>query len=499
METNTFFEAWLETQKQLTDNWTESNRKLQESVKSGAAMSDGVTIYKEWLEKQAEITKTASEKATKAFNEKVAENGELMKGKGADVSEIYMNWMNAQREQMNKAMASFQGSANPFTANNPFANNPFTANNPFATNNSFMTNPFMTNPFTANNPFATNANPMKQVQDFQQQWWNNTQSFFNQNNQNAQPWNNMFQNWGKGLNDETTKEAWNNMTNISAAYAKFYEMWAPVVKSMQNNTFNTENFKNLFNAEAFKEMMDRSIAQVTPVQTKELFTQFQNWAEMAGNYNKHVYQQFAGSIPENMKTLTPFLLFGNDVNNPTNPFAVYQRSISPLLRLFAPGKETELNELMTGMMEKVSVYGQKLAELQQTMYTTGAKTWETFLFENAEELKKGADLSNIQEVFQKWVNKNEASMLELFKTDSYSKIQAELLDLSLDIKQRSEKMAETLLQPLPIMLRSEADELYTTIYELRKRISQLEKQSGEETATETKEVKSSSKKKAATV
>jgi hypothetical protein len=242
--------------------------------------------------------------------------------------------------------------------------------------------------------------------------------------------------------------------------------------------------------------MDRSIAQVTPVQVKDLYAQFQSWVEVANNYNKHIYQQFAGSIPENMKTLTPFLLFGNDANNTANNiFSVYQRSVTPLLRLFYPGKETELNELMTGMMEKVTVYGQKLIELQNAMYTTGAKTWETLLFENAEELKKGADLSNIQEVFQKWVSKNEESMIELFKTDAFSKIQGELLDLGLDIKQRSEKVAETLLQPLPVVLRSEADELYTTIYELRKRISQLEKQVGGENSSEAKP----SKKKTATV
>jgi hypothetical protein len=463
METKTFFEAWLETQKQLTENWTESNRKLQESVKTGAAMTDGFSIYKEWLAKQAEITKAASEKATKSFNEKLAENTEAFNGKAtANVNDIYNNWMNAQREQMNKAMENFQNFSAPFSSNNPFA-----------------------------------ANAMKQVQDFQQQWWNNTQNFFNQSNQFSQPWTNVFQNWGKGLNNDTVKDAWGNMTNISAAYIKFYELWAPVMKNIQNNSFNNEWFKNGFNLDAFKELMDRSIAQVTPVQVKELYAQFQSWVEVANNYNKHVYQQFAGSIPENMKTLTPFLLFGNDANNTANNiFSVYQRSVTPLLRLFYPGKETELNELMTGMMEKVSVYGQKLIELQNAMYTTGAKTWETFLFENAEELKKGADLSNIQEVFQKWVNKNEESMIELFKTDAFSKIQGELLDLGLDIKQRSEKVAETLLQPLPIVLRSEADELYTTIYELRKRISQLEKQAG--TETDSKEAKSA-KKKTATV
>ena len=463
METNTFFEAWLETQKQLTENWTESNRKLQESVKNGAAMTDGFTIYKEWLAKQGEITKTASEKATKSFNEKVAENSDLFKnGKAtANATEIYNNWINAQREQMNKAMENFQGFSTPFTSNNPFATNSF-----------------------------------KQIQDFQQQWWNNTQNFFNQSNQFTQPWTNAFQNWGKGLNNDTVKDAWGNMTNISAAYIKFYELWAPVMKNMQNNSFNNEWFKNGFNLDAFKELMDRSIAQVTPVQVKDLYAQFQSWVEVANNYNKHIYQQFAGSIPENMKTLTPFLLFGNDANNTANNiFSVYQRSVTPLLRLFYPGKETELNELMTGMMEKVTVYGQKLIELQNAMYTTGAKTWETLLFENAEELKKGADLSNIQEVFQKWVSKNEESMIELFKTDAFSKIQGELLDLGLDIKQRSEKVAETLLQPLPVVLRSEADELYTTIYELRKRISQLEKQVGGENSSEAKP----SKKKTATV
>ncbi|CAN5239472.1 hypothetical protein BH09BAC5_BH09BAC5_27030 [soil metagenome] len=453
METNTFFEAWLETQKQLTENWTESNRKLQDSVKNGAAMKDGMTIYKEWLDKQSEITKVASEKATTDFKSQVAEQTDAFKnGKAtANVSEIYTNWVNAQREQMNKAMGNFQNFSSPFNVQNPFA-----------------------------------ANPMKQFQDFQQQWMNNSQQFFNPQNQFSQPWMNPFQNWGKGLENDTLKDAWGNMTNISAAYAKFYEMWAPMLKSMQENNFSNETFKNTFNPEAFKEMMDRSLTQISPVQMKELYAQFKNWAEVASNYNKHVYEQFSGNIPEQMKTLTPFLFFGNEGNNDNNPFAVYQRAITPLLRLFNPGKETELTELMTGMMDKVAIYGQKLSELQQTLYTTGAKNWETFMFENAEELKKGTDLSNIQEVFQKWVNKNEESMLTLFKTDAFSKIQGELLDLSLEIKQNSEKIGETLLQPLPIVLRSEADELYTTIYELRKRISQLEKQVGVEEVKETK-------------
>ncbi len=466
METNTFFDSWLETQKQLMDNWTESNKKLQESVKTGAAMNDGMTIYQDWLNKQAEITKSATEKASKTFQSQLAENAEAMKnGKpSANVSEIYSNWMNAQKEQMTKAFGNFKTFSQPYISNNQFATNSF-----------------------------------DQFQNFQQQWWNGAQNFFNQSNQFTQPWTAQFQNWGKGLNDQTLKDAWSNMTNSSAAFVKFYEMWSPMLKNMQNNTFNAEWMKNAFNTDAFRELMDRTMANISPVQTKELFAQFQNWMEMANNYNKHVYQQFAGNVPENFKNLTPFLLFGNDpTNTANNAFAVYQRAVGPVVKLFYPGKESELNDLVSGMMEKVSVYGQKLAELQQQLYVNGAKTWETFLFDNADQLKKGADLSNLQEQFEKWVSKNEESMIALFKTDAFSKIQGELLDLGLDIRQRSEKVAETLLQPLPLMLRSEADELYTTIYELRKRLSVLEKQLETENSSESKDAKAS-KKKIATV
>lgn len=462
METNTFFDSWLETQKQLMNNWTESNKKLQESVKTGAALTDGMTIYKEWLNKQAEITKAATEQASKTFQSQVAETAGAMKNgtTTANVSEIYTNWMNAQKEQMTKAFENFKNFAQPLTSNNQFANNSF-----------------------------------EQFQNFTQQFWNNSQNWMNQTNQFVQPWTNQFQNWGKGLNDSTLKDAWSNMTNSSAAFVKFYEMWSPMLKNMQNNTFNAEWMKNTFNADAFRELMDRTMANISPVQTKELFAQFQNWVEMANNYSKHAYQQMAGNVPENFKNLTPFLLFGNDpTNTANNAFAVYQRAVGPVVKLFYPGKESELNDLVSGMMEKVSAYGQKLAELQQQLYVNGSKTWEKFLFDNADQLKKGADLSNIQEQFQNWINKNEESMIELFKTDAFSKIQGELLDLGLDIRQRSEKVAETLLQPLPIMLRSEADELYTTIYELRKRLSALEKQVETENTSEVKEAKSSKKK-----
>ncbi|MBI3510034.1 MAG: hypothetical protein HY064_05185 [Bacteroidetes bacterium] len=464
MENNNFFDAWLETQKQLMNNWTESNKKLQDSVKTGSSMKEGATIYQEWLNKQMEITKNANENASKTFKTEFEKNTEAFKnGKSFDSSEAYSNWMKAQKEIAEKSFDTFRTFSQPYTSNNQFA-----------------------------------TETLNKTAEFNQQWWNANQDWTKKSSEMWQQWVTPFQNWSGGLNDSNMKETWNNMMNYSGSFVKFYELWSPLYKNMMSNTYSNEWMKNSFNASAFKDLMDKTISWISPVQTKDLFQQWQNWTEVTSNYSKHVFGQFAGSTPETFKNLFPYLAFGNNPENPyNNIFSIYQRALTPLVKLFNPGKETELNEDLVSLAEKMTVYGQKLTELQQFMYATGAKSWETYTLESFEEVKKGTDLSDSQEAFRKWTNKNEEVFLTLFKSDEYSKLQGELLDLGLEIKQHGEKIAEILLQPLPVVLRSEANELYTTIYELRKRVHALEKQAGSE-ETESKEVKSS-KKKTATV
>lgn len=459
MENKNFFDAWLETQKQLMDNWTESNRKLQDSVKSGAAATDGFTIYQEWLSKQAEITKKATEQAsetTKATFEKAAESFKNQ----SNLGEVYSNWMKSQQETTAKAFESFK-SFNPSL-------------------NAF------TNPSDYSKQFAT----------AQQQWIETSKNWYDQYTKNFGQTANPFADWTKYFNNETTRDAWKNFTDANAGFFRFFEMWKPAFDAAQNNQFNAEWFKNSFNPSAFSGMMNSTLDQISPTQMRELFSQYQNWVEMAVNYNKNAYNQWANALPENVRNSTPFTFWNNIAENSNNNiFTAYQKSVMPVFSFFNPGKEGEVKELVVGVLEKTSTYGQKLNEMQHILYVNGAKLWEQFVTENAEKIRKGTDLSNTQEVFQKWVTYCEESFIGIFRGDEYSKIQAELLDLSLEIRQKNEKIQEIALGNTPVVLRSEADELYETIYELRKRVYALEKQLGN-TAPEQKEVKPSSKKKA---
>jgi|GEM_PF-2957737 len=455
MENKTIFDAWLETNTRFMNNWVSSTQKLQEAVRSGQGLDKGTEIYQEWLNNQTEIAKSAAETNKSAFGS-IFSSPFGINGAAANVNgspaELYNQWIDAQQ----KALKGFFEASQSFYAPLNGGNDAFAA-----------------------------------VRKAQEQWLENYTGWMNQ-------WTAPFSSLSKNLGDNTAREAYQNMLNTSNTYFKLYEVWAPLYKSMTSGTFSPELFRQNFSADKFKELMDKSLEFLSPVQVKELFAQYSSWFETFNNYNRHIFQQFAGNMPQ-AQNLMPFLLFGNDKNNVNNLFGVYQRAFNPLVRLFAPGKESELNEQYSALLDKFAQYGQKLNELQYLMYTTGAKNFEKFVFENYEEVKKGADLGNYQQVFQAWVAKNEEAFVGLFRTEEYSKLQGELLDLGLELKNGFEKIAETYLASLPIMLRSEADELYQTIYELKKRVRQLEKEAGiEEGATEEKkETKASSKKKTA--
>ncbi|MCA6364304.1 MAG: hypothetical protein IM638_14795 [Bacteroidetes bacterium] len=485
MNTNSFFEAWLNTQKELTDNWMESSRRLQETVNNGTVAEKGAAIYQEWLNRQTEITKKAAENSGKLMNEAAQQNTNP-----ADAATMYNKWMSAQQETMNKAFGQFN---NPFAAN---WNNWMNANNTQQWWNNWMNN--QQNPF-ANNPMMQWMNPANNTQNWMNQWMNQSQHMMNNfmNNDWSKQWTAQWEQWNKQIQDQLGKNTFAGMTDMNAAWMKFNEMWQPLYKSMQENTSATEWMKNLYSAEAMQSLMENMKQWMMPMQAKEMNQQWQQWMEMSANYSKHVWQQFAGNTPEQMQKLIPFLMFGQNQQSEFNPFAMYQRAINPMIRLFNPGKESEINERLSAVMTLMNDYGRKLAEVQQHIQTTTFKTLETLMLENFEQAKKGVDLSNSKEVFQAWVNRNEEAFIALFHSEAYSKLQGELLDLSLQIRQHNEQLMELYLQPMPVVLRSEADTMNQTIYELRKRIHQLEQQL--EGNNETAATKNTGKKKAATV
>jgi hypothetical protein len=267
-----------------------------------------------------------------------------------------------------------------------------------------------------------------------------------------------------------------------------YEVWQPVYKAMSEKGFDPSKFSDLFNADKFKQVMDSTFQYIYPSPMKDAFENASQWLENLNGYAKQFSGQYFSQM-QNMPNMFPNMMFGDNeamMNMYNNMNGMYQKMAFPMFRIAAPGKESELAELYINTVDKFAVYATKLNELQYIMYVTGQKSMEELMTETYAEISKGAEAAPYGEFFQKWVDKSEKAFIELFKTDEYSKLQGELVDLGIEIKSGFEKLMESVFSQYPVMLRSEADEINKTIYDLKKKVRDLEKQISGDASEESK-------------
>src|SRR5690606_27006877 len=91
------------------------------------------------------------------------------------------------------------------------------------------------------------------------------------------------------------------------------------------------------------------------------------------------------------------------------------------------------------------------------------------------KIENGEDVNSIMALYQEWMNISDKTFVSLFESDEYSEKMAEVSAMQMRLKKDMEKQAEKMLVGLPVATRSEMDELYKTIYDLKKQVRELEK------------------------
>lgn len=363
-----------------------------------------------------------------------------------------------------------------------------TSNNPFE----YFTNMFQNN-LTKGQDMASFMN------NAMNNWmtWNQNMNKFNTGMNDA---NNMFQNWNGMLTKSyqdmlnnfgvngTQKEAFMGLFNTQEMYMKMYEFWAPMMKQMQENNFNMENFKTMFNAEQYKEMMDRMF-QLNPEMSGQMKDFYLNAIKSNMNMSKEAYEQMKKQM-DNIpslgadsfeKALEQYTTFSNQMND----------TMSPLVKMMTPGKDREQMVAVNELGNKMVAYQIREAQFRYMLYTTGLKAMETLAENVSNKIQNGEQYKDFNTFYNEWINTNDTVFGELFSSDEYSKFQADFTSVTMTVKKSVEKQMEKMMANVPVITRSEMDDLYKTVYEMNKHIKGLEKKiAAYETAnTTTTEVK----------
>jgi hypothetical protein len=406
------------------------NDKIQGQMAGGETLQKGTELYNEWLKNQMNMFNSFTKNAKNGANaaETITENTKA-------ATDMYNNWLNTQMEAANKWSDTMK---NLFTD-------------------------FYTQNQNAYKSFGNVTN----MQDA----WMNAYKTMNENMTNS------FKGLTNNFSLESTKEIFNNMLKGNDVYQKVYEFWTNATKNMQGGNFSMENFKNAFDPMGYKTILDKLFGFDASGQVKEFFNNttrtiqdFQaNMHKMSKNF-QNMYQGegnlFTGMLPVDMQAMTE--MYKTYFNN-------LRSSFSPFFKLATPGKETELAEVAMDIVDNYALFMMKGAQMQHMIYNAGNKAMEEVMNELQNKVKEGAEFTSFQAFYAEWTSINERIYTEFFNTDEFSQLQADLIKIDLEIKDAYKKQMEIFLQPFPVVLTKQMDEVYETNYELRKRVRSLEK------------------------
>jgi BMFP domain-containing protein YqiC len=246
-----------------------------------------------------------------------------------------------------------------------------------------------------------------------------------------------------------------------------------------------DTFKNMFNAPMFKDMMDKMFNMNDF--TKNMMA-MPGMDMMKGNMtnmmdsNKNMFDSMKANMmnmmPNNNGMFTQAMDMYNNMNNQMNS------AFAPMMKLMGNNNNTQQMNAMKELSNEFAHYQMKSTEMQYMMYNTGLKAMEELAETVYNQVRNGAEVNDFTNLYTTWLTISDKHFVTLFSTDEYSKMQAELNSFGNKMKMHINQQMEKSMANVPVVTRSEMDEAYKTIYEMKKRITMLEKQLDTETATE---------------
>lgn len=464
----------VEAQKKAMDTIIENTKKFSNGNNMvNETFEKGTEWYKNLLENQKNMFSQATNKAEKTT--------ETAKENTSKMNEFYENWFSTQMAWAKQMWDMNQDAAKNFTSNATTAHT-----NPFAQWQSYMNNmqSQWQNMNAANNwmnqmqnmnPFNQNTNPFNM-----DSWKKTTDSltgFFNQYNNIL---NNSFAEMQKNMQNGTIMDAYKNMTNSGEGFAKFAEMWAPMWKSIQEKTFNMDMYKQWMNPELYKEMMDKYLGFM-PEGSREymqnMTNMMQNSAKQMGQGGMDYYTQMRNMMNNSgMNSTEGFASALNGFNQFQN---MISNAAAPFNKMVTPNKYTNAMQAWNEIANQTVVYNIKNAELQYMVYNQGVKVMDQLAENVAKKMQDGTEVNSMLALYQEWLNISDKTYVSLFETDEYSKLMAEVSSLQLKLRKDIDTQMEKALVNIPVATRTEMDEMYKTIYDLKKQVRQLEKMMGD--------------------
>lgn len=429
--TRELMNTWVDTQNKMVSNWKEAVEKMQGLPKDASMLKGSMEIYKNWYEAQRELLSKSMEKSAN-----IAIPADMMPAQMKEMLEKQRNYTQAWVNAMNQ-MAQEQMDTMLAVADNPQA--------------------------ATEKWIAYYKNWFSKVTD-------------------------LMGDMKMGLPGDSAKEAFENMTSAYKSYFNAYELWQPFVKMMSDKNYDWRSYFKAVDFEKFQKQSQEMFAMISPAKFHQMSEQVSKFIEdyrkalldspMVAPY-RDILAKYTELFPM-MSGLQNSMKFGAMQEEMMGKL---QKMYAPFYKIIPPSREKEMAQIVVDMQSDLMKYQTKVAEMNYMIGNSVRQASEKLMRDLFERAKEGEMVvKSYNEFFLTWLNVLEEQMIELFKSDEFSKIQGEVLSLQLDLKTAVNKGVEYLLSPYPVVMHSQIDDLTKQVHALKSKIRALEKQLSDQSA-----------------
>jgi hypothetical protein len=470
----TFYDEWLDSQKQLMNQWVQATQQFQQML-SGNQSENSQERMKEMLNMPAQFLQNWMNLMQNLPFATASSNGNSHNGasekafNNAQANEVAKQFMELPSKFMQSWFAMIQTFARqmPTPQSDVF-------NQWLEMPVSFMQNWSSASKTLQNNLQQFNLFRSDRIGDLYRMYelWSNLYTSFSNSLTN---FTDMI---SKGIQKSFAQDTATNLFNSTGMYVKLMEYWQPFMKQFQENLTDPKAFEKAFSTARYQELLSYMFNMVSPEAMREFQAQINRVLESIASTSQYNVNRLSQLAQANLR-LIPDMVSGDPsamMKVMDNINDVYFKTFEPMLQVSTSGREGQIAELTSRILSRMSDYLTKLSEFQYHIYATGQKSMEQVVQNMLQQITTNSEIGSYNDFFRMWVRTNESSYIKLFETEEFARVQSELMTVGLDIKNDFSRLFEMLMIDLPVVPRSEMDDLYKTIHDLKVKVRNLERQ-----------------------
>jgi gas vesicle protein len=301
----------------------------------------------------------------------------------------------------------------------------------------------------------------------------------------SQSGNGPYSNWAKaafqafpdGEDGNLAKDTFGKTLYGTEAMQKLYEFWLPLAKAIGDKAVDPTTYATLFDPAKSKEFYN-TLFNLQPDSLSKLQQQLSQYSDL--------YQQSVRSWTEAAQSGAERLAKEGAIEGAISPdsmmkqmqsvYALLDTAAGKLISIPALGKDRENLELLARCSKSMSEFVARSIEYQQMMQETGAEAMQATVKGVSKKVKAREKFEDFDDFFSLWIDTSEKSFNKLFRSKVFSQRRNAMTDAGFNTRKLYNQIIENNLADLPVARRSEMDEIYKIIYDLRKKVKKLEAQ-----------------------